>query len=139
MNDVLKDKGAFNGLSVTAPYKYWVIPGVVEYDLQGLSFRQTPIDVHTALLEFAKRVRSKRFSRVDISYRGVTKFSVDGASFQRLGEEYAKHNFDYVLYTFPRTLQRTTAPNTSDRDALLQFHRRWYGDDPMTRTLANGM
>lgn len=138
MNDVLKDNVAFHGMSISAHYQYWVVPGVVEYDLKSLSFRQTPIDVHTALLEFAKRVRSKRFSRVDISYRGITKFSVDGASFQRLGEEYAKHNFDYVLYAFPRALQRDHAPSNG-RDALVQFHKRWYGDDPMTRTLANGM
>jgi hypothetical protein len=127
-------------MSVSAHYQYWVVPGVVVYDLRSLSVRQTPLDVHTALLEFAKRVRAKRFSRVDLSFRGVTKFSVDGASFQRLGQEYAKRNFDYVLYTFPRLLERTP-PGTpgTDRDALVQFHRHWYGDDPMTRTLANGL
>jgi hypothetical protein len=27
----------------------------------------------------------------------------------------------------------------SDRDALMQFHKQWYGDDPLTRTVANGL
>ena len=27
----------------------------------------------------------------------------------------------------------------SDRDALLQFHRHWYGEDQLTRSVANGM
>jgi hypothetical protein len=144
MNDVLKENKAFTGMSVSAHYQYWVVPGVVEYDLQSLSMRQTPIDVHTALLEFAKKVRAKRFSKVEISYKGVTKFSVDGGSFQKLGAEYAKRNFDYVLYTFPKNAHAlgTTAPapaGSSDRDALLQFHRQWYGDDAMSRTLSNGM
>jgi hypothetical protein len=137
VDDVLKQSATFNGMSISAHYEYWVVPGVVVYDLRSLSVRQTPLDVHTALLEFAKRVRAKRFSRVDLSFRGVTKFSVDGASFQRLGEEYAKRNFDYVLYTFPRLLEHNG--QGTDRDALVQFHRHWYGDDPMTRTLANGM
>jgi hypothetical protein len=74
----------------------------------------------------------------------VKKFSVDGASFQHAGQQYAKRNLDYVLYTFPRQLHpvgpsKPEPSGTSDRDALLRFHRQWYGDDPMTRTLANGM
>ncbi len=142
MNDVLKGNTAFSGMDVSAHYKYWVVPGVVEYDLQSLTLRQTPIDVHTALLEFAKRVRDKRFSRVDISYHGTAKFSVDGASFQRVGDEYAKRNFGYALYTFPRTAHpvgasKQSPAGSSDRDALLRFHRQWYGDDPMTHTIAN--
>jgi len=27
----------------------------------------------------------------------------------------------------------------SDRDELLQFHKQWYGEDSMTRTVANGL
>ena len=94
-------------------------------------------------MEFAKKVRSKRFSRVEISYRGVTKFSVDGASFQRVGNEYAKHNYDFVLYKFPKLLHRVgpQQPDSSgtDADALLRFHKQWYGQDPMTRPVANGL
>ncbi len=138
VNAVLKENAAFRGMEVSAHYEYWVVPGVVVYDLRSLSFRQTPIDVHTALLEFAKLVKEKRYSRVELSYRGVTKFAIDGAAFQRLGDEYAKRNFDYVLYTFPRML-RGNAPTASDRDALLEFHRRWYGEDSLTRTVANGL
>ena len=142
MNDVLKQNVAFNGMDVSAHYKYWVVPSVIEYDLQSLTVHQTPIDVHTALLEFAKKVRTKRFSRIEIAYHGTTKFSVDGASFQRLGDEYAKHNFGYALYTFARTARPVDASKpapgaVSDRDALLQFHKQWYGDDAMTRKISS--
>lgn len=140
MNQILRENSAFHGMAVSTHYEYWIVPGVVVYDLRELSFRQTPIDVHTAFLEFAKKLRARRYTRVDLSYRGTTKFKIDGASFRRLGEEYAKRNFDYVLYTFPRLFhpRRSIRPNTSDRDALLQFHRVWYGDDVLTRTVANG-
>jgi hypothetical protein len=143
MDDVLSNSVAFNGMKVSAHYQYWIVPGVVVYDLRELSVRQTPIDVHTAFLEFAKRLQEKKYERVELSYRGTTKFSIDGASFQQLGREYAKKNFDYVLYTFPRLFhaedgaQKPTGP--SNRDLLLQFHRQWYGQDVMTRTVANGL
>src|ERR1043165_1693509 len=102
INDVLKQNSAFQGMSVSAHYEYWVVPSVVVYDLRGVSLRQAPIDVHNAFLEFAKRLREKRYSRIELSYRGVTKFSITGANFQRLGVEYAKRNFDFVLYQFPQ-------------------------------------
>jgi hypothetical protein len=142
MNDVLKQNSAFHGMEVSAHYEYWVVPGVVEYDLRSLTLRQAPIDVHTALLEFAKRVRTKRYSRVDLSYRGIRKFSIDGASFQRLGQEYARRNFDYVLYKAPqlfRTDKGQPLANSSDHDALVQFHRQWYGNDSIAQPLQNGM
>lgn len=141
MNDVLKQNIAFRGMQVSTHYEYWVIPGVVEYDLQTLTLRQAPIDVHTALLEFAKKLRAKRYSRVDLSYHGVRKFSIDGASFQRIGDEYAKHNFDFVLYKAPqlfRTDSGKQLTNTSDHDALVQFHRQWYGFDSIAQPLENG-
>ena len=144
VNDILHENAAFQGMEVSAHYEYWVIPGVVVYDLQGLSFRQTPIDVHTAFLEFAKELKEKRYRRVDLSYKGDTKFTIDGASFARLGTEYAKKNFNFVLYDFAplfRTPKGSPAIDAqgSDRDALLQFHRRWYGEDQLTKTVENGL
>ncbi|HVE70358.1 MAG TPA: hypothetical protein VNI54_03245 [Thermoanaerobaculia bacterium] len=141
VNDIVRENSALRGMKVSAHYQYWVVPGVVVYDLEELSLRQTPIDVHTAFLEFAKKLKSKRYSRVDLSYRGTTKFSIDGASFTRLGEEYSKRNFDYVLYSFPRLFRPAdgtqTLPGATERDALLEFHRRWYGQDQLTSTVKN--
>lgn len=144
VNDILRESSAFRGMNVSAHYQYWIVPGVVVYDLREISVRQTPIDVHTAFLEFAKRLREKKYDRVELSYRGTTKFSIDGASFHRLGEEWAKRNFDYVLYSFPRLFHAedgAKAPDakSNERDQLLQFHRQWYGEDPLTRTVANGL
>jgi hypothetical protein len=141
VNDILKENAAFNGMSVSAHYQYYVIPGVVVYDLEGLSVRQTPLDVQTALLEFAKKVKEKRYERIDLAYRGERKFSIDGASFMKLGNEYANRNLNYVLYEFPRLFrgQRNAPVQGNDRDALLEFHRQWYGRDQLTKTVANGL
>lgn len=142
VNDVLSENAALRGMKVSAHYKYWVVPGVVVYDLEEMSLRQTPIDVHTAFLEFAQKLKEKRYSRVDLSHKGVTKFSIDGDSFRRLGEEYSRRNFEYVLYSFPRLFREPDGSaafdgSTTSRDALLDFHRRWYGQDQLTRTVQN--
>jgi predicted nucleic acid-binding Zn ribbon protein len=144
VNDIIAENAALQGMKVSAHYQYWVVPGVVVYDLKALSFRQTPIDVHTAFLEFAGRMKEKRYSRVELSYQGNKKYTLDGAAFAQLGEEYSKRNFDYVLYDFPRMVDPAagTKPipsSTNERDALLEFHRQWYGRDLMTKTVANGL
>jgi hypothetical protein len=143
VNQVLRENNAFSGMKVSAHYEYWIVPGVIVYDLREISIKQTPMDVHTALLEFAKKVKDKRYSRIELSYKGTTKFSIDGESFSRVGQEYAKKNYDYVLYSFPRLFHAEDGVKKvdakSDRDALLNFHKQWYGEDSMTRTVANGM
>jgi hypothetical protein len=131
-------------MDVSAHYQYYIVPGVVVYDLRGLSLNQKPLDVHTAFLEFAKRLKEKRYSRVELSYRGTTKFSINGEAFHKLGEEYTKHNFEFALYSFARMFQpedgtRPLDESISDRDALLEFHRQWYGQDGMTKPVENGL
>jgi len=144
VNDILRENAAFRGMEVSAHYEYFVVPGVIVYDLQSLSFRQTPIDVHTAFLEFAKELKEKRYKRVDLSYKGKKKFTIDGAAFAQLGREYARRNFAFALYDFPRLFHVANGapplqPASSTRDALLEFHRRWYGEDQMTQTVENGL
>ena len=71
VDDVLRSNpAAFAGMNVSAHYEYYMVPGVVVYDLRTIGIRQTPIDVHTAFLEFAKKVRDNRYKRVELSYRG---------------------------------------------------------------------
>lgn len=142
VNDIINKNASFQGMNVSAHYQYWIVPGVVVYDLKSLGVKQTPLDVHTAFLEFAKTLRNKRYERVELSHQGVTKFSIDGDSFRRLGEEYAKKNFDYVLYSFARLFRPENGtpgeqPAGSERDALMEFHRQWYGEDAMTRSVAS--
>jgi hypothetical protein len=142
MNEVLKENSAFRGMDVSAHYEYYVVPGVVVYDLRSVSVKQTPIDVHTAFLEFAKKLKEKRYSRVELSYRGVEKFSIDGASFRRLGNEYAKRNFAFVLTQFASLFHSSTGkpmPASRDGQLLRQFHRQWYGDDWLTQNVKNAM
>jgi predicted nucleic acid-binding Zn ribbon protein len=141
MNDVLKQSASFRGMEVSAHYEYWVVPGVVVYDLKSVSVKQTPIDVHTAFLEFAKKLKEKKFSRVELSYQGVQKFSIDGASFSKLGDEYAKKNFEFVLKSFPGLFHSAKGKEVSpaNGDALRQFHKQWYGEDWLTQSVKSAM
>lgn len=135
MNEILYANPAFQGMSVSAHYDYWIVPGVVVYDLKGLGNENTPLQVHTAFLEYAKAMKDHQFDRVVLRWRGRERFTLDGATFQKAGLEYAKRNFGFVLFDLPRLFQplgTQEPPDTADADALMEFHRHWYGDELLT-------
>jgi hypothetical protein len=136
LNEVLRQNPAYAGMRVSAHYSYWVVPGVVVYDLKGVGVNQTRLDVHTVLVEYARQLRSREFRQVELSYRGQTRFSMSGEAFRKLGEEGERKNLAYVLFEFPRRLGLGGDGDTAtDRDALLEFHNRWYANDVLKESL----
>jgi hypothetical protein len=133
MNEILQSNSAFQGMSVSAHYEYWIVPGVVVYDLKRLGTESTPLQVHTAFLEYARKMKDRDFDRVNLRFRGQDRFMLEGQEFRRAGLEYANRNFSWVLFDLPRlfhaTGRVTQPPDSSDADALLEFHRRWYADE----------
>lgn len=141
MNEILQNNTAFKGMSVSAHYEYWIVPGVIVYDLKGLGDSSTPLQVHTAFLEYAKAMKDHEFERVVLRWRGRERFSLDGPTFQKAGLEYAKRNFGFVLFDLPRLFQPLSPgepPDTADADALMDFHRRWYGEDQVPAVVRGG-
>jgi hypothetical protein len=130
MNEILKGNDAFKGMSVTTHFEYWVIPGVMVYDLRSVTGDQTPLDVYAAFLEYAREKQGQRYRRVELRFRGEPRFVVDGASFRRLGQEYQKRNYQWVLFEFPRLAKTLplSEPAPKDGEALVHFHKHWYID-----------
>jgi predicted nucleic acid-binding Zn ribbon protein len=133
MNEILQSNPSFRGMSVSAHYEYWIVPGVVVYDLRRLGRESTPLQVHTAFLEYARKMKEREFERVHLRFRGQERFVLEGPEFSRAGHEYAKRNFTWVLFDLPKLFapagNRAVAPDTAAADALLEFHRKWYADD----------
>jgi hypothetical protein len=133
MNEILQSNPAFSGMSVSAHYEYWIVPGTVVYDLKRLGTESTPLQVHTAFLEYARRMKDREFEQVHLRFRGEERFVLEGPQFRRAGTEYANRNFAWVLFDLPRLFEaagrESVPPGTADADALLEFHRRWYAND----------
>ena len=133
MNEILQSNTAFRGMSVSAHYEYWIVPGVVVYDLKRLGQESTPLQVHTAFLEYARKMKERQFERVHLRFRGQERFVLEGAEFRRAGLEYANRNFSWVLFDLPKRFapagKSSGQSETAEADALLEFHRRWYADE----------
>jgi predicted nucleic acid-binding Zn ribbon protein len=130
MNAVLHENSSFRGMKVSAHYLYWMIPGVVVYDLENVDPAQSRLDVHTAFLEFARRMKGRHYREIELSFRGHRKFSISGDIFHRLGEAYEQHDYAFVLFDFPRMLSKGQAL-PDGHQALVRFHDQWYATDVM--------
>lgn len=136
MNEIIQGNQAFAGMSVSAHYEYWIVPGVVVYDLKSLGSESTPLQVHTAFLEYAKVMKTREFEKVELRFQGSEKFSLDGSTFRKAGEEYAARNFAFVLFDLPRLFEplgNRTQADTADADAFSQFHQAWYAGDAVAQ------
>lgn len=137
MNQILDANEAFQGMTVSAHYQYWIVPGVVVYDLKGIRAEQNRLNVHTAFLEYAKKMKGKKFEKVELQYQGEKRATLDGASFQKIGEEYQKKNYTFVMLELPKRFRFTDEKGKEDIqiDSLIEFHDRWYATDELKQSI----
>lgn len=138
MNQILEQNAAYNGMKVSTHYQYWVVPGVLVYDLKELNAELDPLHVHTALLQFAHDMKSRKYDRVELHFRGKQRLHVDGETFRKVGEEYGRKNFQFALFEFAkraRPAPGTEAPKLPNgpNEALVNFHRIWYANEELAR------
>lgn len=106
MAEVMEKDPRNKGVEVSVHYKTYVNPFVLVYDLRGISGTNSRLDVTRVLLQFAQQVKDRKFERVELAFRGDTKFLLDGDYFQRLGREYSFQNLVYTTSHMPENLRR---------------------------------
>lgn len=142
LSQVLQEDSRNKGIEVFAHYKYFVVPGVLVYDLRAVQGTSSPIDVTRVLLQFAQRQQDRQFKSVELSYRGQDKFVLQGEYFRQLGHEYGKQNAAYTLRTLPEHVYRPDGKRAFGQwsGGLLgvlarqmedfgSWHRAWYIDE----------
>ncbi|MGA7614093.1 MAG: zinc ribbon domain-containing protein [Thermoanaerobaculia bacterium] len=138
MNRILASSPVFHGITVSTHYEYWIFPQILVFDLEKIDPAQSPLVVHTALLEYAQQMQGYRWSRIELQYHGNTRFSIKGADFSKLGAEYARSNISFVVFEFPRLVRPAdgnAAPLPKDgKDAFIELYKRWYVNDLVART-----
>ena len=129
-------------MGIKAHYGGYINPDVLVYDLRDVPGDKSRLDVMRVVLQYADRLKEQEFETVELAYRGDIRFSVDGAYFQELGQEYEFQNPVYTLRTFPEHvngLDGTPAFGTwtgglfgvlgRQMEDLNRFHDQWYLND----------
>lgn len=105
MNEVLTTDQRNAGLRVNVHYGVYVNPSVLIYDLRSLAGTNSKADVFRSLLQFAEKMKTKKFDRVELAFKGTTKFVLDGEYFQELGKDYGTQNPVWTMNHFPEKLR----------------------------------
>jgi predicted Zn finger-like uncharacterized protein len=139
MNDVLKKDHRNNGIEVSVHYSKYISTSTLIYDLKSVSMKKTKADVFRVLLQYAKKLKNKRYKTIVLCFKGQRKFKIDGGYFRKLGQEYSRQNPVYLMRTFPENvfnldgsraykawaggLLGVTAQQIEDFN---DFHDKWY-------------
>lgn len=139
MAEVLDKDPRNKGVEVCVHYKTYVNPSVLVYDLRRVGGTNSRLDVTRVLLQFAEQVKDRKFERVELAFRGETRFLLDGDYFQTLGREYNYQNPVYTTNHMPENLRLPDGTRAYDTwtGGLLgvslkqmqdfnDFHDRWY-------------
>jgi len=142
MNDVIKNDPRNSGIEVSVHFGNYINPSILTYNLKSISGTNSMADVFRVFLQFAEKVKSKKFDIVELSFRGKVKFKIDGNYFQKLGEEYSWQNPIYTMRTFPEKLMNPDGSKAypewtggllgvigKQMEDFNDFHKRWYLED----------
>ncbi len=130
------------GIEVRFRSKNLITSDILVFDLQTVPEDKAPVDMFRVLLQSAEALKDKDFTHVELAYRGVSKFILDGPYFKTLGEEYEAQNPIYTMRTLPEnllTMDGEAAYSTwtggilavmeKQMEDFSDFHTKWYLED----------
>ena len=93
-------------VSLWAYHRHGVMPSVLVIDLRRVDADAATVDVLRALFQSAESHKARRFDKVLLAHKGTPKFSLDGAYYAQLGQEFGEQNPVYTIRTFPQNARK---------------------------------
>jgi hypothetical protein len=106
VNKVIQRDDRNRGISVRAHWRWYVDPTVLVYDLRDVPAGATGVDALRPFLHFAYKQKGRKFVRVDLAWRGTTRFSIKGGDFDELGRQYVNRSPVDTMTVMPGILYR---------------------------------
>jgi hypothetical protein len=106
INNVILRDDRNGGISVRAHWRWYVDPTVLVYDLREMPAGATGVDALRPFLHFAYKQKDRQFSRVDLAWRGTTRFSIKGSDFAELGRQFVSRSPVDTMVVMPGIVRR---------------------------------
>ncbi len=81
LNRAIEASGAFDGVDVSARYRYWIVPGVVVYDVDV----EKGTDASDAILALSRSSGEHEIAEVNVTVAGENRGTIEGETFRRIG------------------------------------------------------
>lgn len=142
MQKTLEGDPRNKGIEVFVYFSSLSDPSALVFDLQKVSGTNSMTDVFRVFLYFAENIQTKSFQRVELAYKGRTKFKLDGGYFQQIGKERSWQNPIYTVRTFPENLKNPDGSRAYPEwtggwlgvtgkqfEEVNDFHKKWYVEE----------
>lgn len=142
LNSVISSDDRNSDVKASASYQWMINPGVLVFSVDETS-SASRTDVTRILLQYAKRLESRKFSSVLLAQNGKTIFLLKGDYFKQLGDEYGAQNVIYTLRTLPENVYELDGSHAfsswsggwlgvilHQAEDLNDFYRRWLTEEP---------
>ncbi len=130
------------GIEFDAHYKGLFDKETLVISINDLGDETAAADVFRVFLQISKALKSNDYVNVELACKDVSKFSIDGAYFKQLGQEYGEQNTVFTARTFPENVKPLDGGQSFERweGGLIavatkqmkdfnELHHRWYIDD----------
>lgn len=126
-------------VSLWTYHQYGLVPSVLVVDLRRIDDQAATADVLRVLFQSAEGLKDAKFERVVLAYKGSAKLMMDGAYFQKVGQEFKSQNPFYTMRTLPENIHKLDGSAaygtwtggllgvlTKQMEDLSQFSEDWY-------------
>jgi len=129
-------------VSLFAYYRWGIDPTTLVLDLWNVSASASMADVDRVLLDTAEAFKDRSFLKVQLAYRGSTRFQFVGSYFKQVGEERHFQNPVYTIRTMAENFKHSDGSPafgtwtggligviTRQMEDHQEMHRQWYIND----------
>lgn len=130
------------GINFELHYKAYIFPNILIFNLKDVSSENSSADVFRVFLQVASSLKDKKFKTVELSFKGNSKFILQGDYFEQIGIEFGDQNPIYTMRTFPEHLYDMNGQlaysewsggiigvMNKQLEDLNDFHNKWYKDE----------
>jgi hypothetical protein len=103
---VAKARSGESGVTLVAYRQWGVNPNVVVLDVWKVSGTSSMADVDRNTFKAAEALKGRRFEKIELAYRGRGRLLIDGAAFQRLGEDWQSRSLSDLIGTLPQNASK---------------------------------
>lgn len=139
ISKIIKSDPRNNGISVFVHFEWFVNPNVLVFDIRDVSPEKSPMDVSRVLLQLSEKLKNNKYQNVVLSFKGSSRFMLEGDFFRNTGLEYGVQNPVYTLKSLPQNIYNLDGTeafptwtggglgvlNKQMKD-LTEFHKQWY-------------
>lgn len=141
----ISDDTRNEGIVIDVHYKYYVQPNILVFNLKNIPVDKAAADIFRCFLQTSLTLKNNKFEKIELQYKGITKFILNGDYFGQLGSEFGEQNPVFTMRTFPENLYSTTGESAYSKweggvlgvfskqmEDFNDFNKKWYLDDMMS-------